>query len=191
MIRGHRNKLALVMGALWIAFSSIFVGLGLWAMWTGFSGGSAEQIWIGLAFTVFGGFFVALGLAMIRDEPLRITPKISRQTTNRNGGLPEGASPVVFILLFGTAGLAMLVLALLKRDFWWWGMIPALPCLAFGIGGMWVVLKRRRRRQKRALKAAREVARSQGETPPRKALLIFQPQAPAIGNFRPAFRSIS
>lgn len=101
-----------------------------------------EKIWGGLAFAVFSVFFVAIGLAMIFEKPSLVRL--------RNRGFAKGVIPVIFVLMFGTAGLGLLGAAIVKRESL--PVLLAVPCLAFGIGGSWALLKRRRRRQRRALK---------------------------------------
>lgn len=117
-----------------------------------------ERIWGGLFFAVFGGFFVAIGVAMILEKPAT--------TRLRNRGFAEGSIPYIFVLMFGSAGLVLLVTAIVKRDshglFSLALSLPlSLPCLAFGIGGMWALLKRRRRRRK---KRERELKRNMSRT---------------------------
>ncbi|MCW1912537.1 DUF3592 domain-containing protein [Luteolibacter sp. GHJ8] len=101
-----------------------------------------RNIWGGLAFAVFACFFTAIGLAMIFEKPSLVRL--------RNRGFAKGVIPVIFVQMFGTAGLGLLVMAIVGRESL--PLLLALPCLAFGMGGSWALLKRHRRRLRRALK---------------------------------------
>ena len=167
MFPGHRNWPVLAMGILWTALSFVLLALGLRTMWNGFNGSGWQNLpsaidhfriaakhgmdgrsspelafWGGFAFAVFAGFFVSIGLAMIFEKPSLVPLK--------NRGFAKGVIPVILVLMFGTAGLGLLGIAIVGRKPL--ALLLALPCLAFGIGGMRTLLKRRRKRQQRALK---------------------------------------
>ncbi|MEK7953337.1 DUF3592 domain-containing protein [Luteolibacter soli] len=64
---------------------------------------SSGQIWGGLAFAAFGGFFVLIGLALIFGRPGKEAKTVSGKTITER---PLAA--VIALLFFGCAGLAML-----------------------------------------------------------------------------------
>ncbi len=153
-------------GILWAVFSLMIVVVGIRAIWTGYpEAHAAKQIWVGIGFVVFGGFFAAIGLAMAFSK--KSEGKAS-PLNNRNRGMAPGLTPVIFCLMFSTAGLVLLGASLFpgvfegirigERRISPIGIVAALCCLGFGIYGLWGAVRRRSKRQERSLRSAQDVA---------------------------------
>jgi hypothetical protein len=157
-------------GVLWAAFSLIATGIAVWSIWNGFSDthgsdepdlsselrhDSAKQIWIGLVFVVMGMLSSAFGLTLAFErEPKR------RWMSPRKAGVTPNAKTALFFLTFFTGGLVLLS-GMLVPDLFRGSpvaIVLALCFLAAGSGGLWVILKKRRKQRERSLKSARTVA---------------------------------
>ena len=75
------------------------------------------QIWGGLIFAAFGGFFVLIGLALIFGRPGEPVKSISSK-----GHAYHPLAAVIAFLFFGCAGLAILCGFILPKSFEWFSM---------------------------------------------------------------------